>query len=223
MAKWAGSLSATTPSKSKMIARSIVGHKSSETHPRTFEGSTRRIVESVKRGGIIAQASTRETFRGRPAGPSWLRLQPLFLNPALSSIFSPDRIDPCVVPELTVDHGHRGARADGEAAAGSPCFNGEWDRSGRESRIGKHHDALPFNEERRWQAGCRRGGWLRHGWRGRGRRPRGGRGGGRWRWGRRWQGGGAGGDGGRWRGPEGGPQPIHQLPQPRGSRPEVGA
>src|SRR2546427_46182 len=146
MAKWAGSLSATTPSKSKMIARSIVGHKSSETHPRTFEGSTRRIVESVKRGGIIAQASTRETFRGGPAGPSWLRLQPLFLNPALSSIFSPDRIDPCVVPELTVDHGHRGARADGEAAAGSPCFNGEWDRSGRESRIGKHHDAPNYQK-----------------------------------------------------------------------------
>src|SRR5688572_556705 len=198
MAKWASSLSATTPSKSKMIARSIVGHKSSETHPRMFEGSTRRIVESVKRGGIIAQASTRETFRERPAGPSWLRLQPLFLNPALSSIFSPDRIDPAVIPELTVHHGHRGSRADGEAAAGSPCFNGEWYRSRRESRIGKHHDALPFDEERGWQTGCRRGGRLRCGWRGRGRRSCGCRGHGRRRWWRSGRGSGSGGDGNRW-------------------------
>src|SRR5256885_3463723 len=159
MAKWAGSLSATTPSKSKMIARSIVGHKSSETHPRTFEGSTRRIVESVKRGGIIAQASTRETFRGGPAGPSWLRLQPLFLNPALSSIFSPDRIDPCVVPELTVDHGHRGARADGEAAAGSRCFFFQAEDGIRDYKVtGVQTCALPISrrhiEARKlWDAG----------------------------------------------------------------------
>src|SRR2546430_14097887 len=98
MGKWAGSLSATTPSKSKMIARSIVGHKSSETHPRTFEGSTRRIVESVKRGGIIAQGLTREAFRGGPAGTSTPLLQPLFLYTALIALLSSGRPDPCAVP-----------------------------------------------------------------------------------------------------------------------------